>query len=134
MIVIATLFRKLQTVKDLGRPLSRKLRLRKPFDSQHVKGSQTLVKSAWEHFHHILSLPWESLIWNISPLLICESSGEFRNRLTANDKYRVRDSEYFSSPIQMQLSLKRKIFIDSLAPFLESASNMKYFQKKRWLS
>ena len=46
MIVIATLFRKLQTVKDLVRPLSKKHRFRTPFDSQHVKGSQTLVKSA----------------------------------------------------------------------------------------
>ena len=46
MIVIATLFRKLQIVKDLVRPLSKKHRFRTPFDSQHVKGSQTLVKSA----------------------------------------------------------------------------------------
>ena len=46
MIVIATLFRKLQTVKDLvKRPLSKKHRFRAPFDSQHVKGSHTLVKS-----------------------------------------------------------------------------------------
>ena len=46
MIVIATLFRKLQIVKDLVRPLSKKHRFRTPFDSQHVKGSETLVKSA----------------------------------------------------------------------------------------
>ena len=45
MIVIANVFRKLQTVKDLVRPLSKKSRFRTPFDSQHVKGSQTLVKS-----------------------------------------------------------------------------------------
>ena len=46
MIPIATLFRKLQTVKDLGRPLFKKHRFRTPFDSQHVKGSQTLAKCA----------------------------------------------------------------------------------------
>ena len=73
MIIIATLFRKLQTVKDLVRPLFQKHRFRKlfgshmlkgpkllqnlhertfiksrfrrPLNSQHVKGSQTLVKS-----------------------------------------------------------------------------------------
>ena len=39
MIVIATLFRKLQTVKDLFRPLSKKHRFKTPFDIQHVKGS-----------------------------------------------------------------------------------------------
>ena len=46
MIVIATLFRKLQTVKDLVRPLFKKHRFRKSFDNQHVKESQSLVKSA----------------------------------------------------------------------------------------
>ena len=46
MIVIATLFRKLQTVKDLVRPLSERHRFKAPFDSQHIKGSPTLVRSA----------------------------------------------------------------------------------------
>ena len=46
MIVIDTLLRKLQAVKDLVRLLSKKHSFRTPFDSQHVKGSQTLAKSA----------------------------------------------------------------------------------------
>ena len=46
MTVIATLLRKLQAVKDLVGPLSKKHDFRTPFDSQDVKGSQTLVKSA----------------------------------------------------------------------------------------
>ena len=37
-------FRKLQTVKDLVRPLSKKHRFRTPFESEHDKGSQTLGK------------------------------------------------------------------------------------------
>ena len=71
MMVIATLFRNLQTVKDLVRPLSEKHSFRAPFDSQHVKGSKTLVKSEREHFHHICALLWGNLIWKISPLVIC---------------------------------------------------------------
>ena len=55
MIVIATLLRNLQAVKDLVRPLSKKYRLRTPFDSEDVKRSETLVKSASEHFHHIFN-------------------------------------------------------------------------------
>ena len=55
MIVIASLLRKLQTVKDLFRPLSKKHCLRTPLDNQHVKGSQTPAKGALEHFHHIFS-------------------------------------------------------------------------------
>ena len=46
MIGIATLFRRTQAVKNLFRPLSEKHRFRTPFDSQHVKGSQTLSNGA----------------------------------------------------------------------------------------
>ena len=83
MIVIANAFPKLQTVKDLLRPLSKKWRFRTPFDRQHNKGFQTLVKSAWEHFHHIFSSLWGKLIWKISPLVICEILGVFVNKLTS---------------------------------------------------
>ena len=71
MIVIATLFRKLQTVKDLVRPLFKKHRFRKSFDNQHVKASEKLVKSESEHFRHNFSSLWDTLIWKISPLVIC---------------------------------------------------------------
>ena len=40
----------IKTVKDLLRPLSEKHTFRAPFYSQHVKGSQFLVKSSWNHF------------------------------------------------------------------------------------
>ena len=46
MIVIATLFRKLETMKDLDRPLSKKHPLVTPLDCQHVKVSLTYIKSA----------------------------------------------------------------------------------------
>ena len=46
MILIATLFWKVQTVKDLVRPISKKPRFRTPFDSQHVKLYQKLPKCA----------------------------------------------------------------------------------------
>ena len=45
-IVIADVFPKLQTLKDLVRALYKKRRFRSSFDSQHVKESQTLLKSA----------------------------------------------------------------------------------------
>ena len=71
MILIATLFHKLQTVKELVRPLFKKYRLRNSFESQHIKGSQILVKSASEQFYQIFSSLWETLIWKVSPLVIC---------------------------------------------------------------
>ena len=51
-VVIANVFSKLQNVKDLIRPLSKKRRFRTSFDSQHVKASETLLKSQWEDFYN----------------------------------------------------------------------------------
>ena len=45
MIVIANVLPLLQTVKELVRPLSKKCRFRTSLEDQHVKGSETLVKS-----------------------------------------------------------------------------------------
>ena len=55
---------------------------------------------------------------------------KFPNTLTANDKYPARDSENFSSPIQMQFSLKPKTFSDFFVSFHESTSNFKNFERK----
>ena len=61
MLVLATLLRKLQPMKNLVRRLSKKESFRRPFDSQHVKGSQTLGKPACEDFHHIFCSLLENL-------------------------------------------------------------------------
>ena len=53
MILIPCLFMKLDTAKELVRPLFKKHRYRNAFDSQHIKRSQTLVKSLREHFYQI---------------------------------------------------------------------------------
>ena len=45
-IVIAVIFRNLQTVKNLVRQFSKKGRFRTSFHTQNVKGAQTLVKYA----------------------------------------------------------------------------------------
>ena len=57
--------------------------------------------------------------------------GMFRNTLTANDKYPFRELEILLSPIQLQLSLKLKNFSEFFAPFPESTSNFKHFEKKK---
>ena len=54
----------------------------------------------------------------------------FRNTLTANDKHSVPDCVNFSSPIQMELSLKPRIFPDFIVPFVEFTSNFEHLEKK----
>ena len=104
IIVIALLLPKLQTVKGLVRPLSKKRSLRTLFESQHLKGSQTLMKSVWEHFYQILSTLWENLIWKTSSLVICEIFEVSVNTLTADAKYTVHDCGNLLLHIQRQLS------------------------------
>ena len=50
------LFPKLQTVKDMIRKMSKKLRFRTLFDNQLAKGSQAVLKSSRHHFSHNFSL------------------------------------------------------------------------------
>ena len=55
MALIANVFANLQTAKNLARSMSKKCRFRKPLESQHVKVSEALLKSARQHFSHNLS-------------------------------------------------------------------------------
>ena len=66
MIVIATLLRNLRAVKDLVRLPSKKNHFATPFDSQLLNESQTLVKCASEHFHHLFHHSVELDLKNIS--------------------------------------------------------------------
>ena len=54
----------------------------------------------------------------------------FRNTLTANDKYRVRDRVNLRSLIQMKFCLKPIIFSDFFVLVLESTSYLKYFEQQ----
>ena len=90
MIVIANVFSKLQTVKNLFRPLSKKLRLRTRFDSQHVKASQILAKYPWENFYFFSSFS-EKFISKLSPGVLGEIFRVFGNTLTPDDKYPAQE-------------------------------------------
>ena len=104
MIVIANVFSRLQTVKDLVEPLSKVRRFRTSIGSQDVKWSQTFVKSAWVHFYHIFWLLLGKMTWKICPLWNLEILMVFVNPLTADDNYPFGDSGDLQFPIQMQLS------------------------------
>ena len=70
MMVIASLFRNLQTVKVFAGPLSKKHRFRAPLDSQMLKGPKLLL-NLHENTDNIFSSLRENLICEISPLVIC---------------------------------------------------------------
>ena len=100
--IIAYVFPKLQNVKDLVRPLSKKQCLRTSLESQHVKASETIVKSAWEHFYQTFSSHPGEMILKMFRLAKFDILGLFLNTLTADDKYLVWHYERLHFPIQMQ--------------------------------
>ena len=53
MTLIADLFAKLRTPKNVVRYLSQKSRFKGPFDWQHGNGVQTLLQSEPQHKYHI---------------------------------------------------------------------------------
>ena len=89
MIVIANVSPILQIVKGFIRPLSKKYRFASSFDNQHVKTSETVVKSPWEHFYDIFSSLWGEIISTMSFFHEVEFLGVYVNTLTVDHKYTV---------------------------------------------
>ena len=92
--------------ENVVRKISKKLSLREPFNKQHGKLPEALLKPASQHLYHIhWSLP-SQLSWKKSPLLTCQILGLLVNTLDSDDKYPVLNNDNLTIPIQMQLSQK----------------------------
>ena len=53
MTLIADFFPKLRTPENVARYISKKSRFKGPFDRQHRKRIQTLLRSGQQHCYHI---------------------------------------------------------------------------------
>ena len=98
--------------------LSQEHRFRKGFGSQHVEASRLGFESKWERFYHVLLSFSGKLIWKMSPLVLGEILGVFVKALTSNIKYPVQGCENLQLRNEMQLSVKRKLFLNFLLHFL----------------
>ena len=85
--LIAYIFWKSCTAKDMVRKISKKPRFRIHFGSKHVKGSQILLKSVRGHFCHIFLSFWEKWSQKMSLSVISEILGLFLHTLTTDYKY-----------------------------------------------
>ena len=108
--------------------MSKKSCFRGPFDKQHGKRAQALLKSASQHLYHIhRSLP-RKLSWKKSLLLTCQILGLLVNTLAADEKYLVLHRDNLTIPVQMQLSEKQKTLAQFFAPFLKPILSFKHFE------
>ena len=100
--------------------MSKKSCFRGPFDKQHGKRAQALLKSTLQHLDDIHHSQPRELSWKKSLLLTCKILGLLVNTLAANEKYPVLNRDNLTIPIQMQLSQKQKTFSEFFAGFLKS--------------
>ena len=84
--------------------MSKKSGFRGTYDKQHGKHAQRLLKSALQHFYHILwSLP-RQLSLKMGLFMTCQILELLVNTLAADEKYPVLNTENLTVPIQIQLS------------------------------
>ena len=110
--------------------MSKEERFRGPFEEQHGKRAQTLLKFASQHLYRIYWLLWGRLNWKKSLLVIWQIWQLFGSILAANDKYRDLNRDKLTIPIQMQLSQKEKTFPRFFSVFFSIWINSWKFWKK----
>ena len=111
--------------------MSKKSCFRRLFEKQRGKRAQALFKSASQHLDHIYrSLP-RKLSWKNSLLLTCKILGLLVNTMAADKTYIVLDRVNLATPIQMELSQKKKTFSAFFTAFLKSILNFEHFELKR---
>ena len=100
---------------------------------QHVYESQTLLKSARQHFSSIVSSSGNRF-GKTSLLVRFEVLRLLVNTLTADDKYSCIYRENLPEPIQMHLSLKVKSSFHFFVAFLKLTSSFEHLKKNKPLS
>ena len=120
MILIAEVFPKLRTPKNMVTSMSKKSRFKGSFGKQHGKRAQTLLKLGWPHLSHIYWSLLMQLTCKKSLLVTFKISRLFPNTLSADGKYSPFKRDNLTQPIQMQLSRKQKSFSDFFSAFLKS--------------
>ena len=123
MTLIAEVFRKLRTPKNMVRSISKRSRSKRSFGKQHGKWAKTLLKFEWQHFYHIHSSLQRRLTCKTSLLGIWKIWKLFPNTQSADGKYSLPNWDNLTQHIQMQLSKKPKTFSAFFFRFLKSSLN-----------
>ena len=122
MTLIPDVFPKLQTPKEVVRKMPKNSRLKRPFNKQYGRQSQTLLKSARQRLCDISWCLWRNMSWKKNLFVIFKILGLFVHILSASDKYSVLNTENITQPIHMQL-------YEFISAFLKCSSNFEHFQQ-----
>ena len=131
MTLIADVFPKLRTRKNIVRSMPKKFRFKGSFEKQHVECAQTLLKCEGQLLYHIDWSVLRQFCYKKCLLVICKISRLFPNRLSADGKYSLLNRDNLTHPIQIQVSRKQKTFSEFFSALLKSNLKFEHFQKKK---
>ena len=121
--LIANVFPKLRTPKNVTRTMSKKSRFRRSLEKQHGKRK---LKFERQHLYHIYWSMWRQLTYKKSVLVICNKS----NTSSADGRYSLLNTDNLTQPIQMRVSERQRTFSRFFLAFLKSSLNFEHFEKK----
>ena len=101
-----------------------------PFDQQHGKRVEGLLKSAWQHLYPIHWSLRSQLSWKKSLLLTCQILGLLVNTFPTDEKYPLLKRDNLTIPIKVQLPQKQKTFYQFLTSSSKSTQNFEHFEQK----
>ena len=127
MRLIAHIYPKLRSPKNLVRSMLIKSRLKGSFPKQDGKCAQTLLKFAWRNLYQIQWWISRQLTFKRPLLVICKIWRLFPNTLSADGKYSLVNRDNLTQPIQMQLSRKEKTFSWFFFAYSRSNWNFEHF-------
>ena len=134
MTLIADIFPKLRTQKNLVRSMPKKSRFKGSFEKQHGKCAQILLKCQGQLLYHIYWSLLRQLSYKKSLLVICKISRLFINTLSADGKCSLLNRDNLTQTIQIELSPKQKTFCEFFSALLKGSWNFEHFRKKGRLS
>ena len=111
--------------------MSEKSRFRGPFDKQHGKEGQTMLKCELHQFYHNYWSLWKQLKLKQFLLVTCNVLRLIVNMLTANNKCFLLNRDNLKQLIQMHLSEKQKTFSKFFSEILKLRLNLEHFPKKK---
>ena len=113
--------------------MSKMLSFMRNFGSQHVNGSQTLLRSPRNHLYTTIPLICGRTIRKRLVLVIFEVLGQFFNTLTSDCKYSRSNMENLPQEVQIDICLKPKTFSWLLIAFLKSPLIFSRLKKNQFL-
>ena len=117
MTLLAYVFTKLQTARHVVRQMYKKHPFRTLLDNQHVKRSQTLVKSAWQYFYDFFRHSERKWFGKKPLLVICEILWHLVNTLSTDDKFLFVIVKFYRKQFEWIYLLSKWFFLNFFLHF-----------------